>query len=110
MALKLQTVIVSTRPGRQGPAIAQWFALIGKPFAVGLVLLELILAVAGYLLVIAAWRARARCMRSSQIAYGSAASAGPGGVVPAGAGELRSRPLTIPHVCCPTLWRRRMSR
>lgn len=25
MALKLHTVIVSTRPGRQGPAIAQWF-------------------------------------------------------------------------------------
>ena len=25
MALKLQTIIVSTRPGRQGPAIAQWF-------------------------------------------------------------------------------------
>jgi len=38
------------------PAIAHWFALMGKPFAVGLVLLALILAVAGYLLVLAAWR------------------------------------------------------
>jgi len=25
MALKLQTIIISTRPGRAGPAIAQWF-------------------------------------------------------------------------------------
>jgi uncharacterized protein len=38
------------------PAFAHWFALMGKPFAVGLVLLALILAVAGYLLVLAAWR------------------------------------------------------
>ncbi len=38
------------------PAIADWFALMGKPFAVGLILLGLILAVAGYLLVLAAWR------------------------------------------------------
>ena len=38
------------------PAIAHWFALMGKPFAVGLILLALILAVAGYLLVLAAWR------------------------------------------------------
>ena len=39
------------------PATAHWFASMGKPFAVGLILLALILAVAGYLLVIAAWRA-----------------------------------------------------
>ena len=38
------------------PAAAHWFAAMGKPFAAGLVLLALILAVAGYLLVIAAWR------------------------------------------------------
>ena len=38
------------------PATAHWFASMGKPFAVGLLLLALILAVAGYLLVIAAWR------------------------------------------------------
>jgi uncharacterized protein (DUF2062 family) len=38
------------------PAAAHWFALMGKPFAVGLVLLALILAVVGYLLVLAAWR------------------------------------------------------
>ena len=38
------------------PATAHWFASMGKPFAVGLVLLALILAVAGYLLVITAWR------------------------------------------------------
>ena len=38
------------------PATAHWFALMGKPFAAGLVLLALFLAVAGYLLVIAAWR------------------------------------------------------
>jgi uncharacterized protein (DUF2062 family) len=38
------------------PAIAHWFAMMGKPFAVGLFLLALILAVAGYLLVLAAWR------------------------------------------------------
>lgn len=30
MALKLQTIIVSTRPGRQGPAIAQWFQAHAK--------------------------------------------------------------------------------
>ena len=39
------------------PAAAHWFAQMGKPFATGLVLLALTLAVAGYLLVIAAWRA-----------------------------------------------------
>ena len=38
------------------PATAHWFAAMGKPFAVGLILLALILAVAGYLAVIAAWR------------------------------------------------------
>jgi uncharacterized protein len=38
------------------PAAVHRFALMGKPFAVGLVLLALILAVAGYLLVLAAWR------------------------------------------------------
>ncbi len=38
------------------PAIAHWFAMMGKPFAVGMFLLALILAVAGYLLVLAAWR------------------------------------------------------
>jgi uncharacterized protein len=38
------------------PAIAHWFALMGKPFAVGLVLLALILAVAGYFLVLVGWR------------------------------------------------------
>ncbi len=39
------------------PAIADWFASRRKPFAAGLVLLALIRAVAGCLLVIAAWRA-----------------------------------------------------
>ena len=39
------------------PAIGHWFALMGKSFAVGLVLLALLLAISGYLLVIAAWRA-----------------------------------------------------
>ncbi|HKB83662.1 MAG TPA: DUF2062 domain-containing protein [Burkholderiales bacterium] len=38
------------------PAVAHWFAVMGKPFAVGLVLLALILAVTGHLLVLAAWR------------------------------------------------------
>lgn len=38
------------------PAIAHWLALMGKPFAVGLVLLALILALAGYVLVLGAWR------------------------------------------------------
>jgi uncharacterized protein (DUF2062 family) len=38
------------------PAAVHWFASMGKPFAVGLILLALILAVAGYLLVLAAWR------------------------------------------------------
>jgi uncharacterized protein len=50
------------------PAVAHWFASLRKPFAAGLVLLALILAVAGYLLVIAAqcahvalsWRKRRR--------------------------------------------------
>ena len=40
------------------PATWHWFAAMGKPFATGLVLLALILAVAGYLLVMAAWRAQ----------------------------------------------------
>jgi uncharacterized protein (DUF2062 family) len=39
------------------PALFQWITSLGKPFLVGLFLLALILAVAGYLLVIAAWRA-----------------------------------------------------
>jgi uncharacterized protein (DUF2062 family) len=38
------------------PALYHWLAAMGKPFALGLFLLALILAVAGYLLVIAAWR------------------------------------------------------
>ena len=38
------------------PAAAQWFSLMGKPFVAGLILLALILAVAGYLLVLTAWR------------------------------------------------------
>jgi len=38
------------------PAAVHWFAAMGKPFATGLVLLALMLAVAGYLLVMAAWR------------------------------------------------------
>jgi hypothetical protein len=40
------------------PAAMHWSAAMGKPFATGLVLLALILAVAGYLLVMAAWRAQ----------------------------------------------------
>jgi len=39
------------------PATAHWFTAMGKPFVVGLVLLALSLAIAGYLLVIVAWRA-----------------------------------------------------
>jgi len=39
------------------PALVQWMASLGKPFLVGLVLLALILAVCGYLLVLAGWRA-----------------------------------------------------
>ena len=39
------------------PAAVHWFAMMGKPFVIGLVLLAMILAVAGYLLVMAAWRA-----------------------------------------------------
>ncbi|MGQ0578535.1 MAG: DUF2062 domain-containing protein [Betaproteobacteria bacterium] len=38
------------------PTLYNWLATMGKPFFVGLFLLALILAVAGYLLVIAAWR------------------------------------------------------
>lgn len=38
------------------PAAVQWFSLMGKPFATGLILLALILAVAGYVLVLTAWR------------------------------------------------------
>ena len=34
-----------------------WMASMGKAFSAGLILLALILAVAGYMLVIAAWRA-----------------------------------------------------
>jgi uncharacterized protein (DUF2062 family) len=40
-----------------GPAVADWFAAMGKPFAVGLLLLAVILAVTGYLAVMIAWRA-----------------------------------------------------
>jgi uncharacterized protein (DUF2062 family) len=39
------------------PALAHWFTSMGKPFLAGLVLLAMILAVGGYLLVIAGWRA-----------------------------------------------------
>ncbi len=39
------------------PSIANWFVMMGKPFATGLVLLATILAVTGYLLAMAAWRA-----------------------------------------------------
>ena len=39
------------------PAAVHWFATMGKPFAIGLVLLAMMLAVAGYLLVLVAWRA-----------------------------------------------------
>jgi uncharacterized protein len=39
------------------PALLQWMSTLGKPFLVGLFLLALILAVSGYLLVIAGWRA-----------------------------------------------------
>ena len=38
------------------PAAVQWFSLMGKPFATGLILLALIFAVAGYVLVLTAWR------------------------------------------------------
>ena len=38
------------------PALINWLAAMGRPFLVGLFLLALILAVSGYLLVIAAWR------------------------------------------------------
>ncbi len=38
------------------PALLHWMAAMGKPFVLGLFLLALILAVAGYFLVIAAWR------------------------------------------------------
>ena len=38
------------------PAAVHWFATMGKPFATGLVLLAMTLAVAGYLLVMATWR------------------------------------------------------
>lgn len=40
------------------PATAHWFAAMGKPFVTGLVLLALMLAVAGYVLVMAGWRAQ----------------------------------------------------
>ncbi|HWH49747.1 MAG TPA: DUF2062 domain-containing protein [Burkholderiales bacterium] len=38
------------------PALYHWIAAMGRPFVLGLFLLALILAVAGYLLAIAAWR------------------------------------------------------
>jgi len=38
------------------PALYHWVASMGRPFVLGLFLLALILAVAGYLLAIAAWR------------------------------------------------------
>lgn len=38
------------------PALYLWVASMGRPFVLGLFLLALILAVAGYLLAIAAWR------------------------------------------------------
>jgi uncharacterized protein len=54
------------------PAVVHWFVLMGKPFAAGLVLLAMILAVAGYLLVMAGWRAHVmlawRKRRRSRIA------------------------------------------
>lgn len=38
------------------PALLQWMTSLGKPFLLGLFLLALILAVAGYFVVIAGWR------------------------------------------------------
>ena len=38
------------------PALYHWVASMGRPFVLGLFLLALILAVAGYLVAIAAWR------------------------------------------------------
>lgn len=38
------------------PALLNWLATMGKPFLLGLILLALMLAVCGYLLMIAAWR------------------------------------------------------
>ncbi len=38
------------------PTLLQWLTAMGKPFVLGLFLLALILAVCGYLLVIAGWR------------------------------------------------------
>jgi len=38
------------------PALYLWVTSMGRPFVLGLFLLALILAVAGYLLAIAAWR------------------------------------------------------
>lgn len=39
------------------PALLEWTSSLGKPFILGLVLLAFILAIAGYLLVLAGWRA-----------------------------------------------------
>jgi len=38
------------------PALMHWMASLGKPFLAGLILLALILAVAGYILVLVGWR------------------------------------------------------
>ncbi len=42
--------------GQWLPALAEWLTGMGKPFVFGLVLLATILAVAGYISVLAGWR------------------------------------------------------
>jgi uncharacterized protein len=39
------------------PALMQWMGSLGKPFVLGLLLLGVLLAISGYFLVIAGWRA-----------------------------------------------------
>ena len=48
------------------PAALEWLGSVGKPLAIGLPLLALLLAAAGYFLVDSAWRLSVRCAWASR--------------------------------------------
>jgi uncharacterized protein len=48
--------LIFSNPGQWIPALHDWIGAMGKPFAIGLPLLAVILAVTGYLAVLGGWR------------------------------------------------------
>ena len=48
--------LIFSNPGQWIPVLHDWITAMGKPFAIGLPLLAVILAVTGYLAVLGGWR------------------------------------------------------